>query len=97
MTTALRILSGIFTALAGLLFHFNYAISGFVFSVLAIFVLFLSLFSHRKEEKAKLDPAFPSNNIRQPTYRTEIKNGIKTIYKFDPLTKTESVESTSLE
>ena len=33
----------------------------------------------------------------QSSYRTEVKNGIKTIYKFDPNTETESIVSTGLE
>ena len=35
--------------------------------------------------------------ISQPSYRTEVKNGIKTNYKFDPSTETESVVSTGIE
>lgn len=56
MTTALRILSGIFTALAGLLFYFRYIMSGVAFSALAIATLLLSLFTHRKEEIVKKGP-----------------------------------------
>jgi hypothetical protein len=37
-----------------------------------------------------------NTDMRQPTYRTEIKNGTKTIYKFDPVTETESVVSVAL-
>lgn len=97
MTTALRIMAGIFGALAGLLFHFNYPISGLFFSALTIASFLISLFTHRKEELSKQKAVNTMNNMSQPIYRTEIKNGIKTTYKFDPITETETVVNTSLE
>jgi len=95
MTTAIRIIAAIFGALAGLLFRFNYPISGLIFSALTIASFLFSLFTHRKEELSK-QQVVSTSHMSHPIYRTEVKNGIKTTYKYDPLTETETVVNTSL-
>jgi hypothetical protein len=53
---ALGVTAGIFSGLAGLLFHFGYQSSGFIFSALAIAALLFLLFIHRKEDQSQRLP-----------------------------------------
>jgi len=51
MTTGFRITSGIFALLSGILWHFDYPRLFLFFTVIAILLLFVSLFTHRDETK----------------------------------------------
>jgi len=54
-------------------------------------------FLHSEPENTNERPkADDSGDTAYPSYRTEIKNGIKIIYKFDPVTGTETIVNTNL-
>jgi flagellar biosynthesis component FlhA len=89
MTTALRITSGIFAILSGLLFHFTNQYLGLSFAIIALGSLLMSLFWHRKEENEKHDDNERHEKekmmveARKAYERKDIKKLLSTIDSFD--------------
>jgi uncharacterized membrane protein YfcA len=53
MTTGLRITAAIVGILAGVLLHYNQPLASLIFTAITVFLLLLSLITHRKDELSK--------------------------------------------